>query len=262
MRTALIAFTLASAATGPAQSQQVLSAEALLAIATPVRDFKPKDQFDTPPNPPSVAGRSFSVTLKPLPAPRGCSGFAGWEYDGKKQQFTAFAGHDILSNKVKYGPAIEIPKRQEWQSVALHYTGIACEQTTPPSYQASNAFGVKMDVSVLRNRAIAIGFATAQLYDYLKAWDRDPYYQSPAAGDVARKFSTELQVRISGTLGEWPGGRTLVCADLPGVSPTREHPVDWAQEVCAFNGQVEKIEYLDGSGAILATVNAKPTKRR
>lgn len=261
MRIPLIVLLVISAS-GQAGAQEVLGVDALVALATPVRNFSANDQFDLPPTVPSVAGKRFSVTLKPLASPKGCSGFAGWEYDGEKQQFTSFAGHGYASEKLKFGPKIQIPKRHEWDSITLHYTAISCEQASPRSYRAANAFGTEMDVSVVRNRVIAIGFVTADLYDYLKAWDREPYYKVTATGDDARKLTTSVQIRISGTLGAWPDGRTLVCSDETGSTPSRDYPVDWAQEDCMFNGQVEKIEYLDGNGAVLAVVNAKPAKRR
>jgi hypothetical protein len=262
VRETVIAVTTICFLAIPADAQEILSAEALVALAAPARNFNPKDQFDLPPNVPSVEGKGFNITIKPLSSPKGCSGFAGWEYDGQKQQFTAFAGHRYAPEKLKFGPKIEVPKRHEWDSITLHYTGIACEQAPPRTYRAANAFGTEMDVSVVRDRVVAIGFVTSDLYDDLKAWDRDPYYKVTATGDDARKLTTSIQIRISGRLGVWPDGRTLICADETGNAPTRDFPVDWAQETCIFNGHIEKIEYLDGNGAVLAVVNAKPAKRR
>lgn len=235
----------------PAQHGATLSGDDLEVLASRVRSFAPRDQFDMPPALPSVAGRRFSYTVTPLergPDNLICDGFPSWGFwpqDGRLE-VGATEGTGIKSDFAS-GSSRMFPTGQGISDFGTMVTfrSFRCQKTRLGSYTATNGFGAQFTVERSREVVTAIGgFAMPDT-----SWRT--YWTTQVSGDAARQLSRSLRVRISGTLTDWAPGRPVLCGRNVST-PSMRRPYEETLDLCLFNGRADLFEVVDSrTGEVL-----------
>lgn len=230
-------------ATGVAFAHALTDQE-LLAAARSVRGFKPNDEFDAPPTMPQFAARTFSYELQVKKrGSGGCSSLPHWGYRAASQELdVTFVGtmttplgasgdNDAVLSKISY---------------SVHFLPLTCSHREGASYRAENAFGAQK--TVYRSEETAVGVGHEGLGSDLGFVS----LKMAVPPDEARSITESLKVRVSGRIGEWLPGVTLVCGRQVGYARF-DHPWENTTNACVYRATLEKVEVLDGrTGRVLA----------
>ena len=221
--------------------------EALTNTANLVRSFEAKDEFDTPPNASSLTGRRFSVDVDPRkrgPSNSICDGFPSWGYFSSLGKYeVSFTPARIL---VGY---LNTPFSAAFTNTSngvLNFTSFTCQKINGGSYRATNAFGAVTTVERRKDVVIAfsdVGDTRSNMVDVLSVGNKR-YWSSAISGDLARKLSVSVKVRISGTIDRWPNGQNILCG-----MDKKEAKFDWPYEetvdACIFRTKGLTFEVID-----------------
>jgi hypothetical protein len=241
MLTVLSATTTASEGRGDA-----LGIVDLQTTADQIRNFKPKDEFDTPPSSSNIAGRAFSVTVKPRK--RGisnsiCQGFPSWGYFPQQSNLeVAFNTGSILTSGLASDPfTAAFPQSKSLSGSFLRFASFTCKKLKQGQYSASNAFGAT--TSVDRETDIVLAFSDQDSSSRVPA-DAVTYWSKSISGDAARKLSESVAIRITGVIGVWPNGQSVICGTKRN-SPRLNFPYDQTLDACVFKATSLQFEVLD-----------------
>lgn len=256
LATTLCVAVVLLAAPPPAGGQtSLLSLDELKAAAEQVRAFAPKDQFEAPPPGPDWQGRRFSYVVEPVqrtPEGRhGCSGFPEWSF-GNGSLSIAARPESVLSYKLagSNGPIFPGMRTINKSGQLLLYS-LDCVRDDQETYTATNAFGAQLPVSRWTEHVIAIADTDPMDFKFRTYWNKT------MSGDEARSLTLNLRVRGTGTLGAWPGGRSIVCGTT-NRSPTITSRTDKTLEACIFRGRIDALEFFDSTtGQTLYSVSRK-----
>jgi len=235
------------AATSCVHAVDDLDVETLKEIANKVHSFTPKDEFDQGPPIQNLSGRQFSVTVAPLP--RGphnkiYSGYPSWAYwsDDNHYEVAYIPGMDVAANlKPNFGAGF--PTVEGDFGAFIYYTSFSCTRSGDRYYVAQNAFGAETPVHKTNDKILA--FSDVHDGEALHGW------QIHATGDDARALSKWVRIRMTGTLGVWPNGQSVICA-TGGRSPTFDLPDDDNLDACIFKTTKMRFEVINGqTGEIL-----------
>lgn len=256
-------ITLASATTlamAGENGSRVLGVHDLQRVADQVRHFKPKDEFDASPHVSDLAGRHFSVIVRPRkvgPANNICKGFPSWGYYAQKRDFeVSFGDGSILVDRFMNVPfAAAFPQGESINSSFLSFASFTCKHVKEGSYRASNAFGATIDV--IKEKDVVIAFS-AQNKPSNSPISTTNYWSKTIAGDAARNLSEQVAVRITGVIGVWPNGQNVICGVKHG-HPSLDLPYDDTLDACIFKASSLIFEVINKkTGAILYSTNAEP----
>ncbi|MEK7414618.1 MAG: hypothetical protein AAB263_14990, partial [Planctomycetota bacterium] len=146
--TAVAAGVLLSTAS---HAQEVLTGEQLSQIAEQVRSFKPRDEFDTPPAMPSLAGKRFSYTVAPLSTGtdnkicKGSPTKTFWANEGRLEVAASsgtMSPSDFVGQQRHAFP--EPADRRAWG--LLDVFSFTCHYVRHPNYLANNALGAQFNI--------------------------------------------------------------------------------------------------------------------
>jgi hypothetical protein len=255
----MVFSVLVMSGVAPASAQQTLSGEDLSVIVERIRQFTPRDQFDTLPPQPSLAGRRFSYTVEARPIGRttNCEAYPEWVYLQAQSRLNfswssslaltyALLGH----NGPVFPPAMTKPRNAE-----ITFRSFTCAKTIEPSYTANNAFGAQFTIEKMTDVVSAIAD-----FEPLRARLAPSSWEANVSGDAARMMAANARIRVSGTLADWWPGTSIVCGRKR-LEPSIRLPIDRTTDLCLIRGQVKRIEVIDQrTGATLYSVD--PEVRR
>lgn len=260
MRPLLTPVILIWALSSPASAQETLSGEQLSALVDKVRNFAPRDQFDSPPAQPSLAGKRFSYTVEPRPIGRAtnCDGHPEWVYLPTQRRLNFFWGSSLAltyamkgRNGAVFPPGMSNPRKAE-----LMFRSFTCAKTIEPNYTANNAFGAQFTIEKMTDVVSAIAD-----FDPLTGRRLPSSWEALLSGDEARAMSANARIRVSGTLSDWWQGVSVVCGQKR-LEPNIRSPLDRTTDLCMIRGQVEQVEVIDQrSGATLYSIVADRARR-
>lgn len=250
----LVILASAPTASGADLDHKVLGVGDFSQIADHIHAYKPSDEFDDGPTFPTIAGLRFSITMnirKSTP-PNDCPGYPTWSYD---------AGDGTLSTELSDGFVFVdswderftkiFPRNKNVSSGTLYFTSLICRNTLSSRYRASNAFGVSATVSRQKYRLVAISTQkqpTTEMIYPQSVW------RDSVSGEEARHLSKSLALRITGTVGTWPNGESVLCG-TEHLRPKLDFPYDTDTSVCVFKVNAVTYEVIDrSSGATLYKV--------
>ena len=116
--------------------------------------------------------------------------------------------------------------------------------------------GVKIAIHKGVVKTISLAFETTDSFGGI-----DNYPGIPLASSAARKLSKTLRVRITGTVGTWVTGKTIICGKRT-KQPTISLPIEKITDVCFINARIDRVEFFDSSTGKVLLVETPPTKRR
>jgi hypothetical protein len=213
-------------------------------------------------SPAKLAGRRFRITI--VPRQRGetnsiCTGFPSWGWYPKEGTFEL--SHSGGSHEAGYfhdpTGALALPfapknlgEKQQW--VDVH--AFSCRYTREPRRRTENMYGEIVDHEPTREDVTAIAGRHTPSRGAAFRWDWLSVKTDEAGALV---LGARMVVRLSGVLGEWSPGRSIVCgADdhsslgVPVLTP--------AFSGCLINGRVERIEFVDAvTGKVRLSTTAK-----
>lgn len=236
---------LALAVGRPASAQEVLGPEQLAQITDPVRDFTPKDQFDTAPRASSLAGKRFSYTVVPREVGSDdCDGYPDWMYLPSRGELNVSwsPGYAIAYElKMKSGAQFPSGLVSLIRNADLAYRAFTCRRENEPDYLANNAFGAQFKVSKSTEFVTAIAaFEPIAERGFPNSWT------VAVTGESARSLSSNVRVRVSGLLADWSPGVPVVCGAKV-QKPTISLPRDRTVNICIVTGRADRVEVVDGS---------------
>lgn len=232
-----------------------LTREELVTGARQLQAWKPRDQFSAPPGGPQFAGRAFSYALPISPRVSQlslavCSSLPHWGYNAALQELEvnfpeglasplgASADNDAVLSKIEQGGGNYV-----------HFLPLVCVAREGASYRAHNALGAETTVFSSRETSIGVGYADVLSNDRLGFFS----LKVAMSPDVARVVTKNLRIIVTGEIGNWLPGISLVCGRDIG-RPTFNSPFDNSQSACVYRATVTKIEVVDGmTGQVLAT---------
>jgi hypothetical protein len=247
------------------KSQNLVAPEDLSRGALAMLNYVPKDEFDAPPDSPSVAGKRFSYTITPsgFGNENFCPGYPGASYDLQQSEFFVTLNMGDLTSdyfKMNNQPVLALP-RKSWHTPAFKVLGFDCRNNKGQSYTASNAYGAKVTVEKMDITVVGIAF-TGFRGENEKIWDKPDNWVKSMPADEARALSSNIKIRVTGTLGVWPNGRTLLCGAVAGFGPTIDSPSDVKTIECLYAGEPERFEVIDSAtNVVLYSAEKRPTKK-
>lgn len=261
MRASQLIYVLAVAFNGAASAQEVLARDQLRRarprIADSVRDFTPKDQFDTGPRTPSLAGRRFSYTVVPSEdGSSDCSGYPDWMYVPSRGELNvSWSPGFALAYEMKMKAGAQFPPGlvSLSRNAELAFRAFTCRRENEPDYLANNAFGAQFRVSKSTEFVTAIAdFEPMVEKGFPNSWT------VAVTGDSARLLSQNARVRVSGSLADWGPGVSVVCGSKI-QTPTISVPRDRTVNICMVKGRADRVEVVDAStGRTLFLATRKP----
>ena len=215
----------------------MLGLAALATAAEAVRTYKAKDQFDSSPSQKALKGRAFLVELTPRESgfDRGCGDFPSWSYDASKGELRseAFPNSVLGLSTIPTDAFPNIPGTQELNSVPF-----VCQRVSQSAAKASNAYGAT--TIVRRSVEETLSFSTR---NYFSA-RTDPSWTAHVEGSDARELARAIRVRITGVLGEWKPGQTIVCYTDKSEA-TMDMPFERTTHDCMFKTESIRFEIID-----------------
>lgn len=215
-------------------------------VANQIRNFKPRDEFDAPPNASLLTGQAFSVIVKPRK--RGisnsiCQGFPSWGYFAQQNNLeVAFNTGSILTSGLGSDSfTAAFPQSKSLSGSFLRFASFTCNNLKQGHYTASNAFGAT--TSVNKETDIVLAFSD-QDSSSTAPTDAVTYWSKTISGDAARKLSENIAIRISGVIGTWPNGQNVICG-IKRNSPRLNFPYDQTLDACIFKASSLQFEVLD-----------------
>jgi hypothetical protein len=235
--TAAIAAILVGTAPAGAQTKadpSLVSIATLRAAAEKVRTFRPKDQFDSPPDMSALVGRRFEVETAPRatgPANQICPGTPMYSYD-----------HPTLSimynNQVLLGNFDIDVDTSDGNGLGFFNTyAFDCAVSAGRSYVGSNAFGASAVVSVQNDRFLA--FASARALP-----SQEDTWEQTATPSVARDLARSVRVRVRGTVGKWTNGQPVECGTYVDEAKI-DYPYEERQSGCFFKADIDSVDAID-----------------
>jgi hypothetical protein len=237
-------MSLLSSATA-SSAQAIVTGDQLSIIAESVRQFIPIDSFDTPPPSPPLAGKRFSYVVSPLetgPNNVICTGSPRWTYRPQNGELDiGYSAGSLPSERimVRNKPVFSSAEPSLQKDRSLDLVTLKCAKSRPPSYVASNGFGAQREIT--REDEIITSIA-ASGSNFHREWKG--YWSTSATGDAARTLLRNLRVRVSGTLEDWAGGRSVVCGSYT-TTPTVSFPFEKMTNACLFKGKIDQIEIFN-----------------
>ena len=244
---ALIGLILISSANAQEHSapEEVIGIEQMIRAAGSLRNFKPKDEFDSPPLVSNMTGRKFSVELKV--AKNGCGGYPSWNYFNDIGKLSvSFYGAKIVSAST-FPAFLKLFSHTPGSYSTAHdlkYISLNCTSSDQGSYIAGNAFGALTEVFKSKDVVLAISPTGTDETMYGKRSNFESQWEMKVTGDEARALSTSLIMRISGTLGEWANGANIACG-VDGLQANMPHPFESTFDACIFKADEFKVELID-----------------
>ena len=206
----------------------VLNRVDLIAVVQGIRSFVPKDEFDSPPAQPPIAGRPFSMELTPTEGVSNppCAGGPTWNYDLKKHELEVTVDTDQHIPTLKTA----VPRLQ-----------IDCRQISDSTYTAENGAGVAVNVHEQTEYTVSLAIPKAASVEW----------SAHIEGDDARQLSRAVRILVTGVLGEWARGKVALCYHER-VKPTTALPWDFTFRDCAFKADSARIGLIDArTGKVL-----------
>ena len=237
---------------------ETVSKAELIRAAEAVFSFVPKDQFEATPSGTELSGKSF-VIVRDVNVSRKfrrrCLGGATWYYKPGSTKFSFYYGRRVLLR--------DYPIGELTASVVLYglSTKVAvfelkCKFTDGGSYTASNRMGAKVTVYVGVAKFIVLAFKTTAFY-----YGAGNYPGITLAPNAARKLSKTLRVRITGTVGIWSNGKTILCGKRT-HAPTMDIPIKITLDACFINARIDRVTFFDSSTGKVLFAEIPPTKRQ
>jgi hypothetical protein len=248
-----MAGIILTAMSAASSAQETLSGEQLIALIEKVRSFEPRDQFDTLPPQPSLAGKRFSYMVEPRPigTKTNCAGYPEWVWLPQQRKLNISWSPTLALTytlKGRNGPPFP-PNLFGIRNSELMVRSFTCSKTNEPSYMANNAFGAQFSVE----KTSEVVNAIADI-EQLGTSPPKSSWEALVSGDAARQLSASVRVRVSGTLSDWWPGVSVVCGQKQ-LQPTIRLPFDRTTDMCLIRGQIERVEVVDQrSGAVLYSV--------
>jgi hypothetical protein len=207
-----------------------------------------------------LAGRRFQFTLAPRergPKNEICTGYPSWGWYPAQRLFELSAsqdGHDADYFLDAAGRrAIPAKAHMSVQMVAF-----SCRYTREPKRSVLNMYGETVTHEPTREEVTAIAVARPPAIEKVQMGS----YSVTTDEAGARRLGASMAVRISGRIGEWAPGRTIVCgADDYSAFDVPVLVGDFSG--CLVNGRVERVEYIDSAtGRVRLDVRVKAKGRR
>jgi hypothetical protein len=216
-----------------AQEASSLQLVDLQSAAATVRDFKQKDVFtDSVPTKADLAGKHFEVEIVPIHAKEtsiGCVGTPTWAYSSTDGFATFLIADSILAGD------LSISYRDLG---SLNLFVLTCKQAEDTYYRATNAFGGP--ATVRKTRESLLAFSDGE------EGPRGSTWHSEVKGEAARSLSKSVRLRLSGQIGKWPDGSTVICG-VAHRQATLDFPHEDTREACIFKTTSEYVEVIDSS---------------
>lgn len=249
-------LSMIAAAMGVAVPGEVMTGDQLAALAERVRAYVPRDQFDTPPQMASVAGKRFTYVVIPLqtgPDNAICRGFATWSYwaNDQRLEVAQSAGSTISYGiRSKNGPLFPSEVARVGHNSELTFDSFTCRKIKEPGYIATNGFGARFDVKKETDIVTSIASLEPITHSFWRS-----YWTTQVAGEAARELSKNIRVRVSGSLDDWAPGKTVLCGTEVS-SPTIDLPQESTLDMCMFKGRADHMEVINGqTGEVLYSVS-------
>lgn len=236
-----ILIAAAFAAT-PAASAPPLGQAELEAAAVEVRSGRAE--------PAGLRGRRFQITI--APRPRGeqneiCTGFPSWGWYPKDGTFELSHLDGTHEARFFYNAegALALPfapknfgEEQQW--VEVHT--FSCRYRREATRRTENMYGEIVDHEPIQEDVTAIASRhRPRLSRALTPWDWLSVKTDEAG---ARALGARMVVRISGVIGQWSPGRSIVCgADDHSSLGTPMLMPNFSG--CLINGRVTRVDYVD-----------------
>ena len=226
------AASLAWAGAGVAEPAYVTAAELERAAAEVRNGGAPSRSFK---------GRRFQLTIVPRqrgPANTICHGYPNWgwyppdRYEVTGEE-TSRSGEFFLD--ARGAPAIAARSPSD----SIHLTSFACRYERDPKRMVENMYGEMVELEPTREDVLAIAHVSRA---------ETPFRGFTLKTDERGRqgFGERIVVRISGGLGEWLPGRSIVCGSDRYESLGAPMLVgDFSG--CLVNGYVDLIEYIDAA---------------
>ena len=137
------------------------------------------------------------------------------------------------------------------------FRSFTCAKTVEPSYTAANGFGVQFRIEKMTEMVSAIGD-----FDPLTGRRLPSSWDAMVTGDAARVLTANARIRVSGTLGDWWQGVSVVCGQNR-LEPSISLPLDRTTDLCMIRGKVDRVEVIDQrSGATLYSIVSQQARDR
>lgn len=222
-----------------------ISIEQMIHAAGSLRNFKPKDEFDTPPMVNVMTGKRFSIEL--AVTREGCDGYPSWSYlPNSSELLVSFSGTKIVSTST-YPAFLKLFDRAPGSYSTGHelkYISMNCVNSDHGSYVAGNAFGAFTEVFKSKSVVLAISPTGIDESMYGKRSKFDSLWKARMPGDEARALSSSLILRITGTIGQWGNGANVVCG-VDGLRANMLHPFESTFDACIYKADVFRVELVD-----------------
>jgi len=251
MTLVLLSAMLLSTLAASGQTTPTLGFAELSATTKAIRTFKPKDEFDSPPKQPSLADRSFSVTVAPLkrgPDNKICDGFPSWGYFVNDGHYEVGANAGMsLARDLRPRSGLGFPEGEGSLGAFVYFASFGCERVGDSYYEAKNALGAATRVHRIYD--VVLAFSDREAGMTRNGWS------TAITGDAARQLSQAVRIRITGTLKDWSTGQSVICA-LDRRTPTFQLPMDRTLDICVFRTQALHFEVVDSrTGEVLSSGN-------
>ena len=237
---------------------ETVSKAELIRAAEAVFSFVPKDQFEAAPGGTELSGKSF-VIVRDVRVPgglrRSCLGESTWRYNPNSTRFRFGYGGSALLSDYKTGGSPIISSTYSSDITATVFE-LKCKFTDGGTYTASNSMGAKVTVYTGVANFIVLAFKTTAFY-----YGASNVPGIPLAPNAARKLSKTLRVRITGTVGTWSNGKTIICGKRT-HAPTMDIPIKITLDACFINARIDRVTFFDSSTGKVLFAEKPPTKDR
>ena len=218
----------------------VLTRENLLAIAVPVRAFRPTSAFDAAPRQ-NLTGRRFAFELPVRPmGGGGCVSMPGWRYSADRGKLElVFFGQLRSTASMKDHLGKVHPVLQDTGSSLA--APVRCVETRTGSYRASNAFGASTTIAKVAQTVVEVGTVQDPLENSRTDFVMATVDMAPAE---AKQLVPWLQAKVEGELGHWPNGSSVACGT---DHPTADMSTVWDTRIdtCIYRGFISRVAFID-----------------
>lgn len=224
-------------------SERVLQdGEALLARARSVASFRPKDQFDQPPDAPDIVGKPFCIVVEPSKPTERCLGSPAWEFsEGSKFSVHGFSQY-VDANDVEWQLGNRPPIKARSSYVGTNIVTFSCAISDGGTYEAQNSFGVRATVQVMKEKIFALASDVKVVTDF--PIDRKCCWTKVVTGDDARQLAQSVRVRIRGKVAEWANRQPIACGKRLDKAKLN-FPYETAIDLCLVRADVTAVEVVD-----------------
>jgi hypothetical protein len=188
-----------------------------------------------------LAGRRFQFTLAPRergPKNEICTGYPSWGWYPEQKLFEVNASEGVHDKRFFLDAAGDEAMPAD-TPLWVQLVAFSCRYSREPERRVLNMYGETVSHEPTREEVVAIA---------RPAGDRTDMggYSVTTDEAGARRLGASMAVRISGTIGEWARGRTIVCgADDYSALDVPVLVGDFSG--CLVNGRVDRVEYIDSA---------------